>query len=910
MKVFKSLRGGGLCAIRNSFVLLVGLLLILTLTISACTSGGDDNDSDNGKNSGDDSNVVKIKSVKLKGRSNVIAVGEQMQLELVIDPPNATYKSITWESSDSESATVENGLVTGILPLSIYESNVRIKVKVDGPSDFSDGPSASFEIKIIKELAEQIIDAEIFITGDELLNDPPFTQTDESKNIAVINLLNNSEITVTPKVASGETTVIANYSDGTQRPFAIKIEYGEVTVKQRVETPVIELIETPGKVAKAKITCATKRATIYYKLLGYYESDGWYKECYNGSEIALTGDYGRHTIKAYATYSGYVNGTRVEYAPSKTVSKSITGAADHSFNDKYTVTFDIDGGTGLAPSPQFVCWYSLVEKPTVANVIKKDGYEDFNTKSGTWLKADGSDFDFNSDVVTSSITLKPKWVTQSIALDGTSLTIGKGRVITLTATITPKPITTPTITWSSSDESVATVDSTGRVSATNKEGTATITASTLNKYGKEITATCTITVSDTNIIPLSENTDFSKIDLDSAQKYTFTGTIKGSDFNTLMGRIKPNEADKTISLDFSQCNICDGTTISDGTSITNAIINTACDIEKLVLPPNLTKVPDYFVKNGTSIRSVTIPNSVTSIGQGTFYGCKNLTNITIPNGVTSIGESAFDGCSNLTSVTIPSSVTSIERWTFAGCNSLTSVTIPNSVTNIRDYAFSGCSTLKNVTIPNSVTTISFNTFNQCALTSVTSPGEIIKDVIYGNATTLQSVIITEGSKSIENANDILKYTAFSNCKALKNIIIPSSVTTIEEDAFHGCDHLTSVTAPGEIIKDVISNSKDTLETVIIADGSKSIGEWAFYGCTALTSVTIPNSVITIENYAFANCTGITSITIPSSVTTVKEKAFCFSSTQTITVPWAVGNKPIGWDDSWNTGGTVIYNGGK
>ncbi len=60
----------------------------------------------------------------------------------------------------------------------------------------------------------------------------------------------------------------------------------------------------------------------------------------------------------------------------------------------------------------------------------------------------------------------------------------------LSATVTPEDATDKTITWSSSDEKVATVDG-GKV--TGVEGTATITATT--KSGDK-TATCTVTVSE------------------------------------------------------------------------------------------------------------------------------------------------------------------------------------------------------------------------------------------------------------------------------------------------------------------------------------------------------------------------------------------------------------------------------
>ena len=77
----------------------------------------------------------------------------------------------------------------------------------------------------------------------------------------------------------------------------------------------------------------------------------------------------------------------------------------------------------------------------------------------------------------------------------------KNDVLTLRATITPANATDKTVVWSSSDESVATVEQNGKVTAVGK-GTVTITATSSN--GK--IATCKITVEEKN--ETTENESF------------------------------------------------------------------------------------------------------------------------------------------------------------------------------------------------------------------------------------------------------------------------------------------------------------------------------------------------------------------------------------------------------------------
>ena len=80
-------------------------------------------------------------------------------------------------------------------------------------------------------------------------------------------------------------------------------------------------------------------------------------------------------------------------------------------------------------------------------------------------------------------------VPTSVALNKTTLTLDIGKTSNLKATVYPSNAANKKCTWSSSNTSVATVDSNGKVTA-KKAGTATITVKTSN--GK--TATCKVTV--------------------------------------------------------------------------------------------------------------------------------------------------------------------------------------------------------------------------------------------------------------------------------------------------------------------------------------------------------------------------------------------------------------------------------
>jgi hypothetical protein len=126
--------------------------------------------------------------------------------------------------------------------------------------------------------------------------------------------------------------------------------------------------------------------------------------------------------------------------------------------------------------------------------------------------------------------------------------------------------------------------------------------------------------------------------------------------------------------------------------------------------------------------------------------------------------------------------------------------------------------------------------------------------------------------------------AYHNNSYKGNVVIPKEitymnrsfkVTSIESNAFAGCNELTSVTIGDNVTTighEAFCNSLN-LTSVIIGNSVTSIDNAAFWLCAGLVSVTIPNSVRYIGGGAFIGCKSLTSITIPNSVTEIGDYAF-------------------------------------
>ena len=132
--------------------------------------------------------------------------------------------------------------------------------------------------------------------------------------------------------------------------------------------------------------------------------------------------------------------------------------------------------------------------------------------------------------------------------------------------------------------------------------------------------------------------------------------------------------------------------------------------------------------------------------------------------------------------------------------------------------------------------------------------------------------------------------AFAGCENLTSITIPDSVTEIGEYTFQDCESLTSITIPDSVTKigEWAFQDCENLTTITIPDSVTKIGDSAFFGCESLTTITIPDSVTEIEEYTFQDCKNLASITIPDSVTKIDVGSFCgCKSLTSITIPDSV-----------------------
>ena len=448
-------------------------------------------------------NAIPVQTITLSETSYEMYPADTLQLTTTINPNTATNQVLTWTSSNESVATVsDEGLVTAV---DVGNATITATA-VDGSNVYAtctitvNEKPASISDTLTRETTGITGTSYSSWSGKTGASGAVYAGQSAGGNDSIQLRSKNSNSGIVTTVSGGTIGKISvEWNENTSTGRILNI-YG----KDSAYDDPTDLYGSSSGELLGIITCGTSTEYVIdgdYEYVGVRSSDG---ALYLDSITFVWGDAGSSgTTQVYPTEIEITGNNAVGIGETSQLSISYTPTNTNMTN---------------------VTWSS--SNSSIA-AVSSNGLVTGVAQGSAVITATAKD-ENNNDITDSvTVTVSPIAVT-GVSLDSNSAVIKAGKTFTLVATISPTNATNKSVTWTSSDTSVATV-SAGVVTGVSA-GTATITVKTVD--GNK-TATCTVTV--TNNAGLDENsityTDLPTAYSTSNTVYTASGGIKFQAYN-------------------------------------------------------------------------------------------------------------------------------------------------------------------------------------------------------------------------------------------------------------------------------------------------------------------------------------------------------------------------------------------
>ena len=443
---------------------------------------------------------------------------ETTQLTATVTPEDAEDRSVTWSSSDNSIATVNaEGVVTAIkegTATITATTNDGSNLKATCTVKVSIMPVASITLNITEKTLEE--GETINLTASVLpanASNKSLAWTSSDENIATVDA--NGLVTA---VKEGTATITAKATDGSNvsAKCTIKVK-APVVLVEGITLNATEQTLTEGETFALTASVTPENATN--KSLAWTSSDENVATV-DANGLVTAVKEGTATITAKAN-----DGSNASAQCTITVKAAVVLVEGITLNaTEQTLTVGETFALTASVLPENATNKSLVWTSSDENVATVDANGLVTAvKEGTatiTAKAnDGSNVSASCTITVNAAVV----LVEGITLNATEQSLTVGDTFALTAGVAPENATNKSLAWTSSDENVATVDANGLVTAV-KEGTAIITAKAND--GSNVSASCTINVSDSFIFVSKISLEKMQVTLNIGETATLNVTIE------------------------------------------------------------------------------------------------------------------------------------------------------------------------------------------------------------------------------------------------------------------------------------------------------------------------------------------------------------------------------------------------
>lgn len=406
-----------------------------------------------------------VTAIKLDETSKTMYVGDTARMSYIISPTNATNREVTWSTTNAAVISVDaNGQVTArgagmaILVLKSadgsYMSTCTITVK-------QKATGIDFDVTNLELNVGQTYTIKVTATPADA-TEYTLTWSSLDNTIATVD----DKGTITGK-AVGKTVIMATSSTG-------GVVYCNVIVKAAATGLQLNYSEENvviGDYLDIKATIIPSNAASTVNVVWTSSKPSVATISSAGRLKAIKG--GTTVITAKTSDGKYTSFCIIHVVEKVTSIKLNTTYYRLGLGKTYTLKATVK--TNAATNPT-VKWTSSNTKIATVDQKGKVTAKAVGTVTITAQAQDGSG-------VKATSTIRVIHATSSITLNKTSVNTIVGRSFTLKATVKPSNATFKTVNWTSSDKSIAIVDSNGRVTAL-KDGTITIKATAKDNSSK------------------------------------------------------------------------------------------------------------------------------------------------------------------------------------------------------------------------------------------------------------------------------------------------------------------------------------------------------------------------------------------------------------------------------------------